>query len=405
MLSRIPITSTISKKDVTLLHNFDLSPNRKGTSSVKWDLTKTVFGRDDLLPMWVADMDFPPPAEVTAALEERLKHGIFGYTFTGDSLGKSVSGWLKNRHGWDISESWLLYSSGVVPAIATIVRALTEKGDSILVQSPVYTPFFSIAEKNDRKVKNCPLELIDGQYHIDFEAFETTLKQGVKLFLLCSPHNPGGRVWTKDELTKIADLCQKYDVLIVSDEIHADLVHKPNQHIPLASIKKDYEKFVLTLAAPSKTFNIAGLQASALVIPDRELREKIAEEHQKQGIFTLSTFGVTGMEAAYLHGADWLDSLLDYLSDNIKEVQSFVKKELPELSVMDPQATYLIWIDCRKLGKSEEELTDLLLNKGKLALEPGSKFGLGGEGFVRMNVACSRDTLRDGLSRLKKAFS
>ncbi|WP_456273512.1 MalY/PatB family protein [Bacillus sp. AK031] len=387
------------------MHHFDLSPNRKGTSSVKWDLTKTVFGRDDVLPMWVADMDFPPPHEVIESLEERLKHGIFGYTFTGDSLSKSVSGWLKDRHGWEIKESWLLYSSGVVPAIATMIRALTEKGDNILVQSPVYTPFFSIAEKNERTVKNCPLELANAQYQIDFAAFEETLKQGVKLFLLCSPHNPGGRVWTKEELTRIADLCQKYEVLIVSDEIHADLVHKPNEHIPVASIKEEYEDFVLTLTAPSKTFNIAGLQASAMIIPNRKLREIISEEHQKQGIFTLNTFGVIGMAAAYSHGANWLDSLLNYLSDNINEVQSFVEKELPELTVMDPQATYLIWIDCRKLGKSEEELTSLLLNKGKLALEPGSKFGQGGEGFVRMNVACSRETLMDGLSRLKTALT
>jgi cysteine-S-conjugate beta-lyase len=388
-----------------MMHNFDSSPDRKGTSSVKWDLTKTVFGRDDVLPMWVADMDFPPPPEVLDALHKRVEHGIFGYTYTGDSLGKAVCSWMKERHNWEIKESSLLYSSGIVPAIATIIRAFTEKGDGILMHSPVYTPFFSLAESNGRIPIKAPLVIKEGQFTVDFHAFEEALKQGVKLFLLCSPHNPGGRVWTEDELLKMAALCKKYNVLIISDEIHADLVHKPHTHIPIASLKKEIEDITLTLAAPSKTFNIAGLQASAMIIPNKELREKVAEEHQKQGIFTLNTFGVVGMEAAYLHGGDWLDSLMSYLADNIEEVRTFVEKELPELSIMEPEATYLLWIDFRDTGKTETELQDLLLNKGKLALEPGSKFGEDGEGFFRMNIACTRETLRDGLERLKKALT
>ncbi|WP_113926717.1 MalY/PatB family protein [Bacillus sp. P14.5] len=387
------------------MHNFDFSPDRKGTSSVKWDLTKTVFGRDDVLPMWVADMDFPPPPQVLDSLHERIEHGVFGYTFTGDSLGKAVCSWMKERHNWAVKESSLLYSSGIVPAIATIINAFTEEGDGILMHSPVYTPFFSLAESNGRVVRKAPLIIKHGQYTVDFHAFEEALKQGVKLFLLCSPHNPGGRVWTKDELLKMAELCKTYNVLIISDEIHADLVHKPNKHIPIASLEKEIEEITLTLAAPSKTFNIAGLQASAMIIPNKDLREKVAEEHQKQGIFTLNTFGVVGMEAAYRHGDAWLDSLLSYLSENIREVTTFVEKELPELSVMDPEATYLLWFDFRKVGKTETELQDLLLNKGKLALEPGSKFGEDGEGFFRMNIACTRETLRDGLERLKKALS
>ena len=387
------------------MYNFDVSPDRKGTSSVKWDMTKTVFGRDDVLPMWVADMDFPPPPQVIDSLNDRLSHGVFGYTFTGDSLGEAVSGWMKERHEWEIRKSWLIYSSGIVPAISTIITTFTEKGDSILMHSPVYTPFFSLAEKNERVAKKCPMEVKEGQYTFDYAAFEDALKQGVKLFLLCNPHNPGGRVWNKDELIKIAELCQKYNVLIVSDEIHADLVHKPNKHIPISSIKKEYEDFIFTLVAPSKTFNIAGLQASAMIIPNQKYREKLVEEQHKQGIFTLNTFGVLGMEAAYRHGGEWLDSLLAYLQDNIKEVHSFINKELPDLSVMDPEATYLLWIDFRKLGKSEKELEELLLDKGKLALEPGSKFGEDGEGYFRMNIACTRETLTDGLQRLKKALS
>ncbi|WP_409251817.1 MalY/PatB family protein [Bacillus sp. SCS-153A] len=387
------------------MYNFDDSPNRKGTSSVKWDMTKAVFGHEDVLPMWVADMDFPPPPQVIESMNARLSHGVFGYTFTGDPLGKAVSGWMNERHDWEISKSWLLYSSGIVPAIATIIRAFTEKGDSILMHSPVYTPFFSIAESNERVVKKCPMEIQDGQYTFDFALFEEALKQGVKLFLLCSPHNPGGRVWKKDELIKIAELCKKYNVLIVSDEIHADLVYKPNKHIPIASLKKEYEDFIMTLVAPSKTFNIAGLQASAMIIPNQTLRERVTEEQHKQGLFTLNTFGILGMEAAYQHGAEWLDSLLAYLQGNIREVQSYVQKELPDLTVMNPEATYLLWIDFRKLGKSEKELEKLLLDKGKLALEPGSKFGEDGKGFFRMNIACTRETLKDGLGRLKIALS
>ncbi|WP_420808720.1 MalY/PatB family protein [Bacillus salacetis] len=387
------------------MHNFDKVPNRKGTSSVKWDMTKTVFGRDDVLPMWVADMDFPPPPQVIDALKARLSHGIFGYTFTGEPLGEAVSAWMKDRHNWEIRKSWLLYSSGIVPAIATIINALTEKGDAVLMHSPVYTPFFSLVEKNERVVKKSPLKMKDGQYVVDFEKFEESLQQGVKLFLLCSPHNPGGRVWKQDELVKMAELCQKYNVLIVSDEIHADLVHKPNKHIPVSSIKNEFEDFILTLIAPSKTFNIAGLQASAMIIPNQKLREKVAEEQQKQGVFTLNTFGVVGMETAYLYGGEWLDSLLSYLQENIRLVKSFVEKELPELTVMEPEATYLLWIDFSQLGKSEKELEDLLLNKGKLALEPGTKYGKDGDGFFRMNIACTRETLKEGLARLKKAFS
>jgi cysteine-S-conjugate beta-lyase len=387
------------------MHHFDSVPSRKGTSSVKWDMTNTVFGRDDVLPMWVADMDFPPPPQVIEILNDRLKHGIFGYTFTGEPLGEAVSGWMKERHNWEIQKNWLLYSSGIVPAIATIIRTFTEKGDGVLMHFPVYTPFFSLVEKNERVVKKCPLEVKDGQYVMDFAKFEESLQQGVKLFLLCSPHNPGGRVWRQEELVKMAELCQKNDVLMVSDEIHADLVHKPNKHIPISTIRKEFEEFILTLVAPSKTFNIAGLQASAMIIPNQKLREKVSEEQQKQGVFTLNTFGVIGMEAAYLHGGEWLDSLLDYLQENIRMVTAFVAKELPELTVMEPEATYLLWIDFRKLGKSETELEDLLLNRGKLALEPGTKYGKEGEGFFRMNIACTQETLKDGLARLKKAFS
>jgi cysteine-S-conjugate beta-lyase len=379
--------------------------NRKGSSSVKWDLTKTVFGSDDVLPMWVADMDFLPPQDVLDALQDRLKHGIFGYTFVGDKTAASIKEWVQKRHDWDIEKTWIQYSSGVVPAISTIIQALTVPGDKVLVQSPVYTPFFSLVEDNDREIVNAQLDYGDGSYSIDFGAFEESLKTGVKLFLLCNPHNPSGRVWKKEELMKIAELCHQYNVVIVSDEIHSDLVYETHTHIPLASLNDSYRDITITCIAPSKTFNLAGLQASAMITPNPALREKIAAIHKKQGFFTLNTFGIVGMEAAYRYGEAWLEEILAYLQENVRVTKEFIGDHLPDLQLVDPEGTYLLWIDCTKLELSDEELKERLLDKGKLALEPGTKYGPGGEGFVRMNIACPRGTLMDGLERLRKALS
>ncbi len=387
------------------MSKFEEIINRKGSSSVKWDLTKTVFGKDDVLPMWVADMDFLPPQEVLDALQERLKHGIFGYTFVGDETAASIKGWLQKRHGWDIENTWLQYSPGVVPAISTIIQALTIPGDKVLIQSPVYTPFFSLVEDNDREIVNAQLEYKDGSYSIDYHAFEEALKTGVKLFLLCNPHNPSGRVWKKEELTKMAELCQQYNVVIVSDEIHSDLVYDTHKHFPLASLNDSFRDMTITCIAPSKTFNLAGLQASAMITPNPDLREKIAAIHKKQGFFTLNTFGIVGMGAAYRFGEEWLKEILRYLQENVRVTKEFIGKHLPGLQVVEAEGTYLLWIDCTKMDLSDEELKERLLGKGKLALEPGTKYGPGGEGFVRMNIACPRTTLMDGLERLRKALS
>ena len=386
------------------MSKFEEIIDRKGSFSVKWDLTKTVFGKDDVLPMWVADMDFLPPEPVLEALGNRLKHGIFGYTFVGDETADSIKEWVQKRHGWEIETTWLQYSPGVVPAISTIIQALTAPGDKVLVQSPVYTPFFSLVEDNDREIVNARLEYHEGRYSIDFHAFEESLKTGVKLFLLCNPHNPSGRVWKKEELSKIAELCKKYNVLIVSDEIHSDLVFKNHTHTPLASLHETFREMTITCIAPSKTFNLAGLQASAMITSNPEIREKIAAIHKRQGFFTLNTLGIKGMEAAYRHGEPWLEEILDYLQDNVTVTKEFIAKQLPDLQVVEAEGTYLLWIDCTKLNLSDDELKNRLLDKGKLALEPGTKYGPGGEGFVRMNIACPRETLMDGLERLRTAL-
>ncbi|KKK39308.1 cystathionine beta-lyase [Mesobacillus campisalis] len=386
-------------------YDFNQNIDRKSTASVKWEMVKQVFGEEDVLPMWVADMDFLPPREVVEAIKNRVDHGIYGYTFVRQEAGEAVAGWQKKRHGWDIDPSWIVYSPGVVPTIALAIQAYTEPGDKVMLQSPVYTPFFDMAKVNGRTVVNSQLKLIGDTYEIDFEDFEQQLKDGVKLFLLCNPHNPGGRVWREEELIKIGDLCLQYGCLILADEIHSDLVFKPNKHIPIASIKEEYKKIVLTGIAPSKTFNIAGLQSSAVVIPDKELRRKFTEQQKMQGFFSLNVFGITAMEAAYLHGEPWLEELLVYLKENTGEAVSFIKAELPDIKPVVPEATYLLWLDCRQTGWSDEEIKERLLKKGKLGLNLGTGYGPGGEGFVRMNLACPREILREGLNRLKISFT
>jgi cysteine-S-conjugate beta-lyase len=387
------------------LSSFEHVIDRRGSSSVKWDRTKEVFGYEDVLPMWVADMDFAPPEPVIEALKKRMEHPIFGYTYAGASTAGSIKEWMAKRHGWEIQSSWVQYSPGVVPALATIIQALTEPGDKVLIQSPVYPPFFNLVKENDRVVENAQLVYSNGEYSIDFTAFEKALQNGVKLFLLCNPHNPGGRVWTKEELTRIASLCKEYGVVIASDEIHSDLIYRPHHQVPIASLPEGDADAIITCIAPSKTFNLAGLQASAMITKNEEIRNKIAGIHAKQGFFTLNALGISAMEAAYRHGEEWLEDVIAYLEENVALTRAYLKEHLPSLHLVEPEGTYLLWIDCSKTGLSDEDLKDHLLRKGKLALEEGTKYGEGGEGFVRMNIACPKETLLEGLDRLKTALT
>ncbi|MFJ5623260.1 MalY/PatB family protein [Peribacillus loiseleuriae] len=384
---------------------FDEVIDRQNTSSEKWDALSTVYGTSDALPMWVADMDFPIPKEVQEALYSRISHPVFGYTFPSHAIDKAIQKWLKNRHDWQIESEWIGYSAGVVSGIGTSISAFTNPGDQILIQSPVYKPFFDMIEHLDRKVVNSPLLINNARFEIDFIDFEEKLKSGVKLFLLCSPHNPGGRVWSKEELIKIGELCDQYDVLIVSDEIHADLALSHSKHIPIASLSNSVANRTITLMAPSKTFNIAGLQASLLLASNLEHKKQIEKIQIQNAFHGVNLLGLTAMEAAYQYGEPWLNELLPYIEENIQVAEAFIAKELPTLNVMHPDASFLIWIDCRSLGWTDEKLQDTLLNKGKLALEPGPKYGQGGEGFVRMNIGCPRSVLLEGLERLKRALS
>ncbi|WP_445490828.1 MalY/PatB family protein [Niallia sp. 03133] len=384
---------------------FDKVIDRSNSASFKWGYNKFVFGTDDILPMWVADMDFQPPAEVADEMKKRLDHGIYGYTYIPNSASDAMINWFMNRHNWKIDQSSIVYHSGVVPAISTAIQAFTEPGDYVMLQSPVYAPFFEMIEKNERVVLNSPLKLVNNRYEMDFEDLEKKLQKGVKLFVLCSPHNPGGRVWTKEELQRVGDLCLQYNCLILSDEIHADHVYKPNVHHPLSALDKKYEEIVLTCVAPSKTFNIAGLQASACIIPTEELKSRYENFQRRTGFHTLNTFGIIAMEAAYRYGESWLEELLSYLHQNVAIAKEFIEENIPSIRLMEPEGTYLLWMDCRDLNMSDEELNKALIEKGKLGLEPGSKYGAGGEGFVRMNIGCSQEVLLEGLERLKRALA
>ncbi|WP_340451092.1 PatB family C-S lyase [Peribacillus butanolivorans] len=386
---------------------FEEHINRENTGSVKWDKNslKSLYGREDVLPMWVADMDFPSPVGIQKALIERLNHPIFGYTVPSETVFTEIQSWLRDQHSWPITKEWISFSSGVVSAIGTTIQAFTNPGDKILVQSPVYTPFFDMVRNNDREVVNSPLIIEDDRFKIDFADFEDKLKSGVKLFLFCSPHNPGGRVWTKDELLRIGELCVKYDVIIVSDEIHADLFHSTSRHYPIASLSEQLSDITVTLMAPSKTFNIAGIQASFLITSNDKLQKQLQNAQTKLAFHGLNILALTAMEAAYREGLPWLKDMIAYIEENIKVAEEFIAAEIPALHVMHPDASYLLWIDCRDLGLNDKEIKERLIHQGKLALEPGSKYGPGGEGFVRMNIGCSRSVLLDGLNRLKLAFS
>lgn len=388
------------------MSRFNQAINRKGTDSAKWDYTKRIFGVEDVLPMWVADMDFPAPDEVIDALHARVDHGIFGYTMPGADTEKAIQGWLKKRHNWEIDSKTITYTPGIVTALSMAIQAYTGLEDKIVVQSPVYYPFFELAKKHNREVLYNQLILSnENRYEINFDDLEEKLANKMtKMFILCNPHNPSGRVWSKEDLTRIGELCVKYEVLIVSDDIHSDLLLFNHLYTPIASINKKIANQTITCIAPSKTFNLAGLQASAVLIPNDSLKRKFTTVLQLHGLTSINTLGAEAMKAAYTYGDKWLDELIRYFEENVDLIETYIQENLPYVKVIKPEASYLVWLDVRDLNKSDEEIQKLLLNKGKLALHLGSTFGENGSGFLRMNFACSRETLKEGLTRLKRAL-
>jgi cysteine-S-conjugate beta-lyase len=386
------------------LGKFDILHDRKNTRSVKWDMLQPVFQTEDVLPMWVADMDFMAPEEVNQAIIDRAKHGIYGYTIVDQAVKGSIESWLKERHDWQIDQGWLSFSPGVVTSLHMAIQAFTAVGDKVLIQTPVYTPFYKVVESHDRQVVKNPLLYEENTYQIDFVDFEKKLQDGVKAFILCSPHNPVGRVWSKDELIKMAELCVKHDVLIISDEIHGDLVFPGNKHIPIASLSEEIAHQTITCMAPSKTFNLAGLQASYVVTPDKQKRKTLEEHFNKQGAHMLNIMGNTALEAAYLHGGPWLDELLQVLYDNKTYVKEMFAAHASDLEVIDSQGTYLLWIDCTKLGMDEKELKKFMIEKAKVGLNTGIEYGEEGKHFMRMNIGCPKATVEEGVQRIIKAI-
>ncbi|MGQ8337094.1 MalY/PatB family protein [Sunxiuqinia sp. A32] len=389
---------------MSMPYNFDELVDRKNTNCVKYDASERFFGKADVLPLWVADMDFKTPDFVVDTLKERLEHDVLGYTFRPDSCTSAIVNWLKNRHRWSIKGEWLHYSPGVVPALAFAVQVYTQPGDEVIVQTPVYFPFFSAIKNNNREMVENPLVLKGDRYYFDIDDLKKKISPKTKLLLLCNPQNPGGMSWTESELKELGDICLENNVVVVSDEIHSDLTFPGKRHIPLATVSDEIAQNTITLMAPSKTFNLAGLSTSFLVIPNKGLFDKYDELMKATHVYQGNLFGNIAMEAAYSKGESWLNELMLYIEANYDFMASFFKDNLPGIKPMKPDATYLVWLDFSSYGLKDKELNEKIVNAG-VGLNRGVQFGKQGKGFMRINIACPRKTLEQALLQLKSAFA
>ncbi|MFO7655960.1 MAG: PatB family C-S lyase [Bacteroidales bacterium] len=384
-------------------YNFDEVINRENTACYKYDLRKEVFGNKGVIPMWVADMDFRTPDFIIEALRKRLGHEILGYTFRSASFNSSVTNWLKRRHGWEVRNNWVSFSPGVVPALNLIILALTRAGDEVIVQRPVYFPFFPAIESHGRVLVNNPLKFINGRYHIDFEDLEKKLTPVTRMIMFCSPHNPTGNVWSRDDLQRLTGICVKKNIIILSDEIHADLLLNGNRHIPTASMGTGVSDLTITCIAPSKTFNLAGLSTSVVITSNESFKKRYDQMLEDIHVGGGNLFGFIALEAAYNNGEAWLGALLDYIGENLKYLVKYLDENIPEIKPVVPQATYMVWLDCRKLGLDDKALKNFMVNEAGLGLSDGTLFGTEGSGFQRINIGCPRKILVEALEKLKKA--
>ena len=386
--------------------NFDEIIDRKNTSCLKYDFAAERGYPADILPFWVADMDFRAPASVITALKERADHGIFGYTQVKDDYFAVLENWFRTRHNWAIERRDLIVTPGVVFAVAAAIRTFTNPNDSVLIQPPVYYPFANMIRQNDRTLIDNPLHLRNGHYEIDFEDFEQKIvAHKIKLFILCSPHNPVGRVWTRAELEQLAAICLRHNVIVVADEIHEEFVRPGFRHIPFASLSEEAAAITLTCTSPSKTFNLAGLQISNIFIRNEELRRRFKEELSRTGYDEPNTLGLAGAKAAYAHGAAWHAQLLTYLEENHTRAEAFIAAHLPKVKLIEPEGTYLLWLDFSAYGLTDEALNEKIIRDAHLWLDDGPIFGAGGSGFQRINIACPWATLEQGLKNLAEAFA
>ena len=379
-------------------YNFDKITNRRGTCSCKWDNAP-----DGVLPMWVADMDFPTAPAITDALQKRVAHGVFGYTKVPDEYYESVIAWFKDMHGVEYEKEWFIYTSGVVPAISAIIKALTVPGDKVILQTPVYNCFFSSIRNNGCEVLSNPLIREGDSYRMDFEDLETKAADDkAKILILCNPHNPAGRVWTAEEMQRLGDICLRNNVMVIADEIHCEFVYDGYKFIPFASISNDFTNRFITCVSPTKAFNIAGLQIANIIVADDEIRARIDRAININEVCDVNPFGVIATIAAYGHGREWLSQLVAYIKGNYDYMKDYCGRELPDFHLTELQGTYLVWMDCRSSGLKSAELEQRLISEAKLWLNAGSMYGIEGEGFMRWNIACPRSVLQDGLQRFKE---
>lgn len=390
-------------------YDFDKVIARENTNSIKWDpaIFNEIIGfeSEGVLPLWVADMDFRVPEVVIDALSKRVEHGVFGYSSPLDEYFKALTWWQKSRHDWDIKREWVTTTPGIVPALNFFIRALSAEGDKIIIQEPVYYPFRNTIEANDRIVANNPLKLENGKYKMDYEHLEELAKDPqAKMIILCSPHNPLGLVWSHEELRQLGEICNKHNVIVIADEIHNDLILPGNKHVTYALLGEEFATNAVICTAPSKTFNLAGLQTSNIIIPNPHIKEKIDLELKKSSIGSLNLFGIVATTAAYTEeGAEWLDQLLAYLDSNVEFMGNFVKTRMPNVKLIKPQGTYLAWLDFKETS-IHEDLEKKLHEEAKVLLDGGSWFGIGGEGYMRINFACPRSILEEALERIAKLF-
>lgn len=387
-----------------LKYNFDINMERRGTNCEKWDFLEEEFGKKDLLALWVADMDFPAPPEVLEALHNKIDEGALGYPIAPDSLLKAITDWQKNRHGWEIGKEAVTWAPGVVAGLAFSIMAYTKPGDGVIIQTPVYPPFYATISESGRRIVKNPLKREKDRYVMDLESLEKLVTPTCRTLILCSPHNPVARVWTREELEALSELAERKDMIIISDEIHQDLVYSDAKHMSIASLSEEMSSRTVTFVAPSKTFNIAGMNSSVALIPDEKLRARYVSVLNRLHLSSLSILGLTAMETAYAKCAGWLDELMAYLEENRNFTEKFVRERMPKAKMDHPEGTYIFWIDFRGYGFNSETLMDLLVNEAGVALNNGRNFGTEGDGFARINIGTNREMLKKALEKIAKAL-
>jgi len=389
----------------TTHYDFDRWIDRRASDSIKWAFNEQLFGDDDVISMWIADMDFAIPEPVSRAIQQRAAHPIYGYPMCAPTYSDALIAWWRRRHHWEIQKEWLTYNPGVIPALVVAILAFTQPGDKIVIQPPVYPPFFNIVKHNGRQIVENALRVENGRYQMDFADLEKRLDSRTKMLILCNPHNPVGRVWTRAELTRLGEICLAKHIIIVSDEIHADIVYPWAKHVPIASISDAFAQNTITCLAPSKTFNLAGLYASATIIPNPRWQAQFNHTLESLAHKSINVLGIVALEAAYRCGEAWLDQLLDYLRGNLDLAMEYIAARIPEIQVIRPEGTYLLWLDCRALGLAPVALKEFMLKQARVALNDGPTFGTQGEGFQRMNIACPRTVLAEALRRIEAAVN